>query len=52
MASKCSLTLANVYVSNAGQIQFLKEMFEKLEKFSQPFMVIVGDFNMTVIWQG
>lgn len=47
-----SLTLVNVYAPNFGQVQFFTDMFERLEKFSQPFMILGTDFNMTVAWQG
>lgn len=46
---KHSLMLVNVYAPNSGQIQFLTDMFEKLEKFSQPFMIIGGDFYITIL---
>lgn len=39
-------TLANIYAPNVGQIGFLTTVFEKLQTFSQPFMIIGGDFNV------
>lgn len=43
-----SLTLINVYVPNSGQLQFLTGVFGKLGKYAQPFMIVGGDFNMTM----
>lgn len=43
-----SLTLVNVYALNFGSIQFLKDLFERLENISQPFMIMGGDFYMTM----
>lgn len=43
-----SLTIVNVYAPNSGQISFLSSPFDTLGKFSQPFMVIGGDFNVTM----
>lgn len=39
-------TLANIYAPNSGQIWYLTKVFEKTQSFSQPFMIIGGDFNM------
>lgn len=40
------LTLANIYAPNVGQISFITKVLEKLQSFSQPFMIIGGDFNV------
>lgn len=41
----CPITLMNVHSPNSDQIMFLTEAFEQLQRFSQLFAVVVGDFN-------
>lgn len=43
-----SFTLVNVYVPNSGQIDFLNGIFESVHYHSQPFMIIVDDFNLVM----
>nr|ACO51943.1 LINE-1 reverse transcriptase homolog [Aquarana catesbeiana] len=41
-----SFSLINIYAPNVGQIGFLEKVFEKLQPFSQSFMIMGGDFNV------
>uniref|UniRef100_A0A803JJA9 Reverse transcriptase domain-containing protein n=1 Tax=Xenopus tropicalis TaxID=8364 RepID=A0A803JJA9_XENTR len=41
-------TIANVYVPNTGQTQFLKYFLKTLENFSKGSIILGGDFNMAL----
>lgn len=35
-----AVLIRQIYAPNTGQIKFLTDSFERLQRFSQPFMVI------------
>lgn len=42
------VTVANVYVPNMGQLEFLQIILEKLDKFKEGDLILGGDFNLIV----
>lgn len=42
------ITVANVYVPNVGQLEFLLTILEKLEEFKEGDLILGGDFNLIV----
>lgn len=43
-----SLTIANIYAPNTGQISFLENVLDKLDEFSQGDLLLEGDFNLAL----
>lgn len=41
-------TLVNLYAPNTGQIDFLNKFFDSPQYYSQPFIIIGGDFNLVM----